>query len=745
VGDGAWRIWIDTGGTFTDALALDPESRLHRAKVLSSGVLRARIADRDGPSQIRLDGAWRFPDGFFAGAELKTPGARDPNGVRIRSSVGPLLETDEPCGVWADGGHRVEIATGLEAPVLAAHVITATPLSEPLPAMQLRLGTTRATNALLERRGAPAALVITAGFGDLLTIGTQQRPDLFALAIEKPVPLIEAVIEAEERLAADGTELRPLDAEALESAARDLFNRGIRSAAVALAHAYRDPRHERHAASVLRDAGFDHVAASSELAPVIGLLERAETAVVDAYLGPVLAGYLAGVRRAVGTSPVHLMTSAGGLAEASAFRAVDALLSGPAGGVIGAAAAALRSGCERILALDMGGTSTDVSRWAGDTEVVFEHRVGDALLAAPALDIETVAAGGSSLCHVEAGQLRVGPASAGADPGPAAYGAGGPLTLTDVNLLLGRVVPERFGIPVDEQASRDALARLRSDLDAAAAATTAAEGDEALLEGLLAIANERMAGAMRRISVRRGFDPADHDLVAFGGAGPQHACAVAGLLGMRRVLVPVDASLLSAFGMGHAVIERFAQLQVLRPLAEVDEEIGDRVAELAQQAISDLEAEGVDPSGIVVRRRLASLRLAGQDAALEVDWRPGADLAEAFSVAYRALYGYDPPARAIELESLRVVASTVADAIRPAAQPDLREAAASGTVRTWLDGRWRSVPLVDRSEQTPGATIEGPALVVEAHSTTVVEPCWTCAVDGAGALVIQRREGRHDG
>jgi 5-oxoprolinase (ATP-hydrolysing) len=738
VGDGAWRIWIDTGGTFTDALALDPEGRLHRAKVLSSGVLRARIADRDGLLQVRLDGEWSLPDGFFGGAELKQPGAHEAAGVRVRTSAGPVLELDEPGGDWAAGGNQVEIATGLEAPVLAAHVISATPLAEALPAMRLRLGTTRATNALLERRGAPAALVITAGFGDLLTIGTQQRPDLFALAIEKPPPLVEAVIEVDERLAADGAELRPLDVQSLESAAQALIDRGVESAAVALAHAYRDPCHERRAAAVLWDAGFDHVAASSDLAPVIGLLERAETAVVDAYLGPVLAGYLAGVRRAVGTSQVHLMTSAGGLAEASAFRAVDALLSGPAGGVMGAAAAARRSGCERILALDMGGTSTDVSRWAGDAEVVFEHRVGDARLVAPALAIETVAAGGSSVCQVVAGQLRVGPASAGADPGPAAYGAGGPLTLTDVNLLLGRVVPERFGIPVDAQASRDALERLRSDLRAAEA--TAAAGDEELLEGLLAIANERMAGAMRRISVRRGFDPADHDLVAFGGAGPQHACAVARLLGMRRVLVPVDASLLSAFGMGHAVIERFAPLQVLRPLAEVEQEIGDLAADLARQAMAELVAEGVDPSGIVVRRRLAFLRLAGQDAALEVDWEPGVDLAEAFATAYRALYGYEPPARAIELESLRVVASTVADAIRPAAQPEPREAAVSGTVRTWLGGRWRSVPLVDRAEQAPGATIEGPALVVEAHSTSVVEPGWTCAVDGAGALVLHRGE-----
>lgn len=731
-----WRIWIDTGGTFTDCLAVDPDGRRHRCKVLSSGVLRARTSHRDGTRLHLLD---RLPlaAGFLDGvAVLRPAGAGAEEGVRILHNAGSVLELAASPGPWAQSGRQVEVAPGLEAPVLAAHVITGTALADPLPPMRLRLGTTRATNALLERRGARTAFVTTAGFGDLLTIGTQQRPDLFARAIHKSAPLHEVVVEVDERLAADGAELRPLDSAGLRTQAGNAVARGIRSAAVAMLHAYRAPDHEREAAELLRRAGFDHVSTSSDLAPVLGLLERAETAVVNAYLQPILAGYLDGVLRATGGSRVHLMTSAGGLTEASAFRAVDALLSGPAGGVMGAVSAARQSGRTHILALDMGGTSTDVSRWAGEPEYVFEHRVGDARLAAPALAIETVAAGGSSICHVEAGQLRVGPVSAGAAPGPAAYGAGGPLTLTDVNVLLGRVVPVRFGIPIAVDASRTALAALRDDL--ARAGASAPDRDEDLLEGLLAIADERMAAAIRRISVRRGYDPAGHDLLAFGGAGPQHACSVARLLGMDRALVPVDASLLSASGMGHAVIERFAQCQVLESLTEAAGRLASRFAELAGTACAELAEEGVDAEDIVIRRRMAFLRIQGQDSTLELDWQPDGDLLEAFVDAYRTLYGYEPPPRTIEVSSLRVVASTVAAPIERAPEPPPHPARPAAATRTWIDGAWRDLPLFDRAELAPGARLEGPALVVEAHSTTVVAPGWSAMVDGAGALALHR-------
>ncbi len=734
----SWRVWVDTGGTFTDCLAVAPEGTLHRAKVLSSGVLRGAIAGLSGPRGLRLSGGWNMPDRFAVGASLHLlDHPCEDLSVVACAADSQLVElgADLPEGVAV--GDRWELRSGYEAPVLAAHVVTATPLDAALPPLELRLGTTRATNALLERRGARMALFVTAGFGDLLVIGTQQRPDLFTLDIKKPAPLYEHVVEVPGRLAADGSELSSLDLETVRSRAAELVAAGVRVAAVALMHAFRNPEHELAVERELRAAGFDHVSRSAALAPLIGLLARTETAVADAYLAPVLRSYLEGVRSAVCNGTIHLMTSAGGLVDARTFRAKDALLSGPAGGVVGAALAAVRSGCRPILTFDMGGTSTDVARWDGDFEYVYSHQVGDAHLVAPALAIETVAAGGGSVCHCRAGRLRVGPDSAGADPGPACYGAGGPLCVTDVNLLLGRIAPDRFGVPVDVAAAEAALGVLVADLNATGASVP--ESREALLEGMLQIANERMAAAIRAISLRRGDDPSEHALVAFGGAGPQHACAVASLLGIGDVLVPADASLLSAAGMGHAVVERFAQLQVLRPFSEVGDDLPNVMAQLGEQAMRAVASEGVDRAQVVVRRRLVHLRLAGQDTALEVAWGDGDDLLSHFGRHYRELYGYDPPDRPVEVESVRVVASTRPQDVAPAPTPARRPAVAETSIRTWMDGAWREVLSFERSLLSPGDEHPGPALVVEQHSVTVVEPGWRLWVDGAHALRLERK------
>ncbi len=621
--------------------------------------------------------------------------------------------------------------------MLAARLVTGTPAGEPLPPLAMRLATTRGTNALLERRGAPTALFITAGFGDLLEIGTQQRPELFALRVEKRAPLYAEVVEVPERLAANGTTLRPLDADALAPAAERLLRSGVRVAAVALMHSFRDPAHEHAVRDLLLRAGFDAVSCSSDLAPFIRLLPRAETAVVDAYLGPVLHGYLRGVQGALGGGRLHVMTSAGGLARPEDFRPKDSLLSGPAGGVAGAALAGRRSGMGRVIAFDMGGTSTDVARWAGDFEYVWEHEVGGAHLVAPALAIESVAAGGGSVCAFDAQGLRVGPESAGASPGPACYGAGGPLTVTDVNLLLGRLDPARFGIPVDPAPAEAALEALRRELRER---TGEDAGREPLLAGFLEIADERMADAIRGISLRRGYDPAEHALVAFGGAGGQHACGVAARLGIRVVLVPPDAGLLSALGIGHAPLERFAERQVLRPLDEAGPGVAGWMEEMAAEASAAVAREGVPPGEVVVRRRIAGLRYAGQDSTLTVEWAPGLDLRDAFEERYAALYGHRPERRPVELESLRVVASTRPAAADPLPAPAACEPEPDGRARAWLGGAWRDAPLFDRAGLRPGARIAGPALVVERHSATVVEAGWDAEVDGAGGLVMRQCE-----
>ncbi|HEV7504322.1 MAG TPA: hydantoinase/oxoprolinase family protein [Thermoanaerobaculia bacterium] len=729
----SWKIWADTGGTFTDCLAVDPAGRLHRAKVLSTSAVRGRIAAQAGADAVRVEPGWDVPSGFFRGFAFRLLG-EDAESLEVLDwePEGRLLRLAAAIQTKDLTGATFELRSPEEAPVLAARLVTGTALDAPLPPIAMRLATTRGTNALLERKGAATALFITRGFADLTVIGTQARPDLFALEIVRPAPLYREVVEVPERLAADGSVLLPLDVEALRETVQRLLDEGIESAAVALMHSYRNPRHEEELGELLRAAGFRHVSLSSRLAPLIKLLPRAETAVVDAYLSPILERYLSGVASALGPGSLHVMTSAGGLVRASSFRAKDGLLSGPAGGVVGAALAGRSIGFGRVIAFDMGGTSTDVARWDGDFEYLFEHRVGDAHLVAPALAIESVAAGGGSICSFDGAQLKVGPESAGAWPGPACYGAGGPLTLTDVNLILGRIDPSRFEIPLNPEAAAAALARLRSamgDRD---------PGPEAVLAGFLEIADERMAEAIRAISLRRGFDPGAHALVAFGGAGAQHACAVAGLLGITSVVVPADAGLLSALGLGAAVVERFAHRQVLEPLARVRKRLAEWLAELGEEAAAAVETEGIAPEGITVRRLLLNLRFAGQEASLAVEYEGDDALEPAFDAAYREIYGYAPEGRAIELESIRVVASSrsAGEASVPAQTPAAHPAIPVGARRCWTGAGWREVSVFDRSALGPGATFTGPSLVFENHSATFVGETWRGQVDGAGHLVL---------
>jgi 5-oxoprolinase (ATP-hydrolysing) len=736
-----WRLAADTGGTFTDVLAEDPAGQRHRAKVLSSSALRGRVERVLDGCLCQLDR--RTPEltpglPLLAGCEVVTLDGRVLGVVQAFDAAAGRLEFRADADLRV--GQTIEIRSPEPAPVLAARLLTGTPQGALLPPMELRLATTRGTNALLERRGAPTAFLVTRGFRDLLAIGTQERPELFARRPVRPVPLPRLVVEVQERLAADGTVLEALDEETLLAELPGLRAAGIESVAVALLHAYRNPVHEERVVALLTAHGFPSVAASSALARRIKFLPRAETAVVEAYLAPIVGAFLASVAAALPAAPagrLFALTSAGGLVAAADFRAKDSLLSGPAGGVVGAQRAARASGFSAFIGFDMGGTSTDVARASGDgLEYTFEPRVGDARLLAPALAIETVAAGGGSIVAVANGRLQVGPASAGATPGPACYGAGGPLTLTDVNLLLGRFDPDRFGLPLDIAAAERAADRLVADL---AAATGESAPREAVLEGCLALADERMADAIRRISVRRGFDPADHVLVAFGGAGGLHACAVAERLGMSTVLVPADGGLLSAAGLAAARLERFAERTVLLPLAAVAASLSAWLAELAAEALGAVSAVARGDQPVAVERRLAFLRLAGQEATVVVEIADGTDLAAEFARAYEALYGYPPAAgRAIELESLRVVAATAAEPVTPApaVSPVLAPDGRPGTA--YFAGAPRPIRRFDRDELPPGVTLAGPALVVDRYAGTLVAPGWRLAVDGARALVLTR-------
>jgi 5-oxoprolinase (ATP-hydrolysing) len=734
-----WETWIDTGGTFTDCIATDDRGAVGRAKVLSSSAIRGSVETVLSPRRLVIRTAYAVPGDFYRGFRFSllscdhdpaTVVSFDPDALQIE------LDGDVPPGEWR--GHSFELRSPEEAPILAARLVTGTPAGRPLPSMAVRLATTRGTNALLERRGAPTAFFITEGFGDLLKIGDQQRPDLFALDIRKPEPLYDTVVEVDERIDAAGLELRPVDLESVACRAAELVKRGVTSAAVTLLHSYVNPSHEREVADTLRAEGFSHVTCSFDVAPFIKVLPRAQTTVVNAYLSPVIDDYLRAVAEPLGESRMHVMTSAGGLTGPDSYRARDSLLSGPAGGVVGAARAGRLSGFSRVIAFDMGGTSTDVARYDGDYDYVFEHRVGDASLVAPALAIESVAAGGGSVCGFDGSELSVGPSSAGASPGPACYGAGGPLTLTDANLLLGRLDPGRFDIPIHGGAAAAACETLIDDIENC---TGERPARESLLEGFCDIANERMAEAIRRISVRRGYDPADYAMVAFGGAGGQHACAIASLLGVHSVVIPVDVSLLSALGLGHAAVERFAERQVLETLDAVTDRLGRWMDSLARQAASQLRGEGVDENNIEIRRSIANLRFVGQESTLQVEYTDAVSLGQSFEAAYRKIFGHWQKGRTIEVESIRVVASSrrhapSGTAPASATRPDAPAPQPTGRKRSWFSGRWRDVPVYERPDLAPGNVVEGPALIYERFSVTAVENRWRARVDEKRAMVL---------
>jgi len=758
-----WEILVDTGGTFTDCLGRDPAGRRHRAKVLSTGALRAVLRERVGSHEIAVDlPARNWPEDFFAGFTVslarESKSAFEVTGFAAANS---RLRLAEAVPVGWEKGMLLTLDAREEAPVLGARVLTGTPRRAALPSLAMRLATTRGTNALLEDKGAPVVLFVSVGFGDLLEIGDQRRPDLFALNIVKPAPLARSVVEVPERLDAGGRVVHALDEQ--EFAARlEVLRTTLPAgavAAVALLHSDLNPVHERRVAELLRDAGFGHISVSSALAPFIKILPRAQTVTVNAALAPIMDRYFDGVASGLGGGKLRVMTSAGGLVARSVCRPCDTLLSGPAGGLVGAVAAARSAGLSRVLTFDMGGTSTDVARWDGEFEYQTSHAVGRATLLAPALKIESVAAGGGSICGWRAGALFVGPESAGAQPGPACYGAGGPLTTTDVNLLLGRLDVRRFGVPVQLEAARARVEELRATI--AQAEGKPAPAAEILLQGFLDIANERMADAIRRISVREGYAPGEYALVAFGGAGGQHAGAVADHLGLRQILFPADAGHLSARGLGQAAIERLAQRQLLQRLTDHGEALAPLWQELESEGAARLLAEeGLAPTSSP--RRQANLRLAGQEAALTLEAPAGADLRAAFIERFTSVFGYAPRGE-IEVVSLRVVvgasaedklASGVGTPLRGVhsgrdgyeecgrlGEPSLPQASDNNPLPTesqslWQGGAWVTAPIFSRDDLRPGQILSGPALVADSSCTLVIDAGWQGEVRAEGSIVL---------
>jgi 5-oxoprolinase (ATP-hydrolysing) len=616
----------------------------------------------------------------------------------------------------------------------------------------VRLGTTVATNALLERKGEPTLLVVTRGLRDALRIGYQHRPDIFAREIRLPPVLYARVAEARERVAADGAVVEPLDEASLAREFALARGAGLRAVAIALLHAVLRPDHERRAAELAREAGFEEIVVSHAVAPLVGLVARGDSAVADAYLSPVLLRHLAAFRSELGARhgepPLLLMQSNGGLVDPDGFRGIDSVLSGPAGGVVGLAAVGEAAGCGRVIGLDMGGTSTDVSLYAGSLQRRHATEIDGVRLLAPMLDIHTIAAGGGSLVRCADGRLQVGPESAGADPGPACYRRSGPATVTDCNVVLGRILPERFprvfgprgDAALDPQASRARLSAIAAEI---AAGGGPVYGIEALAAAFVEVAVTKMANAIRELTLRHGEDASRFALVPFGGAAGQHACAVADALGIESLLLHPLAGVLSAFGIGRALRRCIRRRGLERPLGGGGHAAAAAaLRELERSALDELRRQGIGRESVELHASV-ELRTAGSDTALAVPWQPEDGLRAAFVEAHRRLYGYTDGDAAL------VVATVSIEAVEAAAEEALPDAGhgpgarpagtpAPASTGVWTDGAWRTVPLHLREALAGDAALAGPALLSEPGSTAWIAPGWTGALRPGGLLLLHR-------
>ena len=627
----------------------------------------------------------------------------------------------------------------------------------PLPAARIaavKMGTTIATNALLERKGEPTALFITRGFRDALRIGYQNRPRIFDRHIVLPEMLYSAVHEIDERLGAHGEVLTPLD---LRQARREIeaaHALGLRACAIVLMHGYRYPQHEQQLAALARECGFTQISVSHQVSPLMKLVSRGDTTVADAYLSPVLRRYVDRITSELPAVKVMFMQSSGGLTDARRFHGKDSVLSGPAGGVVGMVRTAQAAGFERIIGFDMGGTSTDVSHFAGEYERAFDTLVAGVRMRAPMMSIHTVAAGGGSILHFDGARMRVGPNSAGAQPGPACYGRGGPLTVTDCNVLLGRIQPEYFpavfgssgNAPLDSAATRQKFSVLYETIHNE---NNNLRSPEAIAEGFLRIAVDNMANAIKKISVARGYDVTRYTLACFGGAAGQHACRVADALAMPRVYIHPYAGVLSAYGMGLADITTMREQAVE---AALNEALWPRLVAtldtLAAAACAEVLAQEVTREQIVTQRR-AHIKYEGTDTTLNLTFGTVAEMTRSFESAYLGRYSFLMPERALVVEAVAVEASSGESNAPPMHLPvraGNRDSsitpAAEAQVQMFSDGAHHSTPLYRVENLQPGNRIPGPAIITDANATTVVEPGWQAEVTAQGHLLLTRNTPR---
>jgi 5-oxoprolinase (ATP-hydrolysing) len=695
-----WQFWIDRGGTFTDIVARNPDGKIVILKLLS-----------ENPE--------RYPDAAIQG---------------IREILG--------------------LAVGDPIPTELIGVV--------------KMGTTVATNALLERKGDRTLLLTTKGFRDALRIGYQNRPNIFARQIILPEMLYERVIEIDERFSAQGEVLQPLQInQALVQSLESAYADGIRSCAIVLLHGYRYPEHEQKVADLVRDIGFTQISVSHEVSPLMKLVSRGDTTVVDANLSPTLRRYVNQVTRALAgnevcTPKLMFMQSNGGLITANRFQGKDSILSGPAGGIVGAVKTSRMAGFNQIIGFDMGGTSTDVSHYNGEYERTFETEVAGVRLRAPMMAIHTVAAGGGSILSFDGARYRVGPESAGADPGPACYRRGGPLTVTDANVMVGKLqaafFPAVFGLdgnlPIDPEIVRQTFAQLATSI---AEKTGSQLSPEQVAEGFLAIAIDKMANAIKKISIQRGYNVTQYTLCSFGGAGGQHACLIAEALGMLRIFIHPYAGVLSAYGIGLADVRSLKEKAVEMPLtAAAIPTLSQTLNSLAEQGQTEMAAQEIDPAQIEILGKV-HLRYAGTDAALVVDYDSDASnainapenateaaqhrcslLRERFEQAYQQRYGFTMQDKDLIVEAMAVeVVGRMGDHQEPTLTSERTTPLQPiATVQTYTKGKWHPTPVYQRQDLRPGDQITGAALILEATGTNMIEPGWTAELTRQNYLIL---------
>ncbi len=680
-----WQFWIDRGGTFTDIVAQRPDGSIVLHKLLSENPDRYE----DAPLQ----------------------GIRDLLGLSTHESI--------------------------PAAAIAA----------------IKMGTTVATNALLERKGEPTVLVTTAGFGDALSIGYQNRPDIFALEIRKPEQLYDRVIEVTERVMADGTVLTPLSPDVEDrycQQLQDAYATGFRACAIVLMHGYRYLNHELRLAKLAQDIGFTQISISHQVSPLIKLIGRGDTTVVDAYLSPVLRRYVDRLSHAIqhdltpsaASTQILFMQSNGGLTDASQFQGKDSILSGPAGGIIGAVQTSQQAGFDRIITFDMGGTSTDVAHFAGDYEREFETEVAGIRLRAPMLAIHTVAAGGGSIVQFDGARYRVGPASAGANPGPASYGRGGPLTVTDCNVQVGKLHPDFFpqifgpagNQPLDRTIVNQQFLALADRLTHT---TNQHQSPEQIATGFLTIAIDNMANAIQKISVQRGYDVADYVLCCFGGAGGQHACLLADVLGMTTIVVHPYAGVLSAYGMGLADRRLLREKSIEQALDTSLDSVRKSLDRLTQETIAELQKQVGTITEIQIEQRLL-IRYEGTSASLSIPIADRAQIEQQFTADYRQRFGFTLSQKTLIIEAITV--ETIAQTISPKVsfRPPIEPTDPIDQIEVFCGDRWQRAPVYQREFLGIDQVISGPAIILEATGTNMIEPGWSGRVSPIGDLVLRR-------